>query len=94
MDLLDGKDSINASDIINVMKQMQVDILQKCVTKSEVLNLRGDIRQIDDRARRLEDNYSKANDLSTTIDNLNILQAKIKEMQLESVRNENRILEN
>ena len=36
LDSLVGKDTIDINDIIGLMKQMQVDILKKCSTKTEI----------------------------------------------------------
>jgi len=49
LESLEDKGSIGISDIVNLMKQMQVDILKKCATSTEILNLKGEIRLIDDK---------------------------------------------
>jgi len=49
LESLEDKGSIGISDIVNLMKQMQVDILKKCATSTEILNMTGEIRLIDDK---------------------------------------------
>ena len=73
---------------------MQTDILRKCATTTEILSLRGEIKEVEDTTDKLEQHYIKSNNLIETMDNMKVLSAQLKEMQMDSLRNQNRILEN
>ena len=80
LESLEGKGTIAISDIVGLMKQMQVDILKKCSTNTEISSLRGDMKEIDQNVSRLMDFHMKRNDLTTTLDQINVMAAKLKDM--------------
>ena len=80
LDSLDGKGTIAINDIVGLMKQMQVDILKKCSTNTEISSLRGEITEMEESVNKLMDFHMKRNDLTTTFDKINVMAAKLKDM--------------
>ena len=79
LEALEDKGTISVSDIVGVMQNMQVDIMKKCATNTEILSLRSEIRQIEDESNKVMEFHVKNNDLNKTVENMNILAAKIKD---------------
>ena len=94
LESLEGRGQIAISDIVTLMKQMQIDILKKCATTTEILSLRTEIKDIEENSNKILQHHMKTNKMAETVDNMNVIAAKIKDMQMDSMRNQNRILEN
>ena len=75
LDALEGKGSFAISDVIGIMKQMQVDILKKCATNTEILSLRGEMKDLEQQNNKLMDFHMKRKDLTTTLDNISVIAA-------------------
>ena len=52
---------------------MQIDILKKCATTTEILSLRGEIKAIEENSNKLIQYHIKNNKLVETMDNMNVI---------------------